>query len=216
MTDAANTALLTAGASLVAALISGGIALWNSGRTNANTLKIESLKGAVDKDLEKLKAKLTHGQIVSSTQWNAEFASYQAIWKGMVAVRTLATKIVLREDELVGLGLPTEYLASAGRVEIRKQLIQKLAEASKSLLLAIHNSAPFYPGPIRQAANETHKAAKALFDWQMRALGQLIAEDEQFAKENKTLLHAIIKGVDGVESLIRDRLAAVEVVNSIT
>ena len=67
MTDAANTALLTAGASLVAALISGGIALWNSGRTNANTLKIESLKGAVDKDLEKLKAKLTHGQIVSST-----------------------------------------------------------------------------------------------------------------------------------------------------
>jgi esterase/lipase superfamily enzyme len=36
------------------------------------------------------------GQVVSSTQWNAEFASYQAIWKGMEAVRTLADKLVLR------------------------------------------------------------------------------------------------------------------------
>ena len=150
-----------------------------------------------------------------STQWNAEFKSYQDIWKGMVAIRTLAMKIVLREDELVGLGLPIEYLASAGRTEIRKELIQKFVEATKALLLAIHESAPFYPEPIRQAANNTHQAAKALFDWQMRALGQFVAEDDQFAKESKVLLLAIVEGVDSVESLIRDRLADVEVVGGV-
>jgi hypothetical protein len=133
----------------------------------------------------------------------------------MVAIRTLAMKIVLREDELVGLGLPIEYLASAGRAEIRKELIQKFVEASKDLLLAIHDSAPFYPSPIRQAANDTHKATKALFDLQMRALGQFVAEDDQFAKESKILLQAIIEGVDCVESLIRDRLADVEVVGGV-
>src|ERR1035441_4502696 len=70
-----------------------------------------------------------------STQWNAEFKSYQDIWKGMVAIRTLAMKIVLREDELVGLGLPIEYLASAGRAEIRKELIQKFVERRRTCFL---------------------------------------------------------------------------------
>jgi hypothetical protein len=211
MTDAATGALITAAASLIVAVLSGGIAVWSNNRTRANSLEIQKLRGAVDSDLEKLKARLSHGQIVSSTQWNAEFKSYQDIWKGMVASRTLAMKIVLREDELVALGLPVEYLASTGRAEFRKELIQKFAEAMKGLLLAIHDSAPFYPEPIRQAANNTHQAAKALFGWQMRALGQFVAEDEQFAKQSRTLLLAIVEGVDSVESLIRDRLADVEV-----
>jgi len=212
MTDATTGALITAGTSLIVALASGGFVLWNSNRTTENSLEIQRLRGTVDGDLEKLRARLSHGQTISSTQWNAEFKSYQDIWKAMVAIRTQAMKIVLREDELVGLGLPSEYLASAGRVEIRKGLIQTFVEASKSLLVAIHVNAPFYPKQIREAANNTHQAAKALFDKQLGALAQFVDEDEQFARESKLLLQAIVEGVDLVESLIRDRLAAVEVV----
>jgi hypothetical protein len=147
MTDTATAALIAAGASLIVALSSGAITLRNGSKTNANSLQIQELKGAVDRDLERLKAKLSHGQIVSSTQWSAEFSSYQAIWKGIVAVRTLATKIVLREAELTDLGLPGDYLASTDRVEIRKALIHRFVEAAQGLLLAVHDNAPFYPAP---------------------------------------------------------------------
>ena len=211
MTDSATGTLITAGASLIVAILSVGFAFWSNKKTAANTVELEKLKGTVNSDLEKLRAKLSHGQIVSSTQWNAEFKAYQDIWKGMVAIRTLAMKLVLREDELISLGLPIEYLASPGRVELRKDLVQKFVKTSTGLLLAIQESAPFYPEPIRQAANDTHGATKRLFDCQMRALGQLVAEDDEFAKENMVLLKAISEGVDQVESLIRERLADVEV-----
>jgi hypothetical protein len=74
-------------ASLIVALLSGAITLRNGSKTYENSLGIQDLKGAVDRDLERLRAKLSHGQIVSSTQWNAEFSSYQAIWKGMASAR---------------------------------------------------------------------------------------------------------------------------------
>jgi len=218
MADNSTAALIAAGGSFIVAVLSGSIALWNRSRTNANSLDVQNLKGMIDEDLEKLKAKLSHGRIVSSTQWNTEFASYQAIWKGMVAVRTLAQKIVLRESELVDLGLPSEYLASVERVEIRKKLIQNLVDASQSLLLAVHDNAPFYPAPIREVANSTQQAAKQLIDKHLTALTHLLVgedvQNQQFTSEDKTLLLAIVEGVDRVESLIRDRLAAVEVVNS--
>jgi hypothetical protein len=220
MTATVTVALITAGASLIVALLSGAFALWNSSKTNANSLEIQNLKGAVDKDLERLKAKLSHGQIVSSTQWNAEFTSYQAIWKGMVAVRTLATKIILREDELIDLGLPSQYLARADRAAIRKELIQKFVEAAQGLLMAIHDNAPFYPASIRKAANDAHGAARDLIDKHLAAFTHLVkgvdvTKNEQFISESKAFLREIIEGVDHVESLIRDRLAAVEVVNSV-
>ena len=220
MTDTETAALIAAGASLIVASLSGAIALWSSSKSSANSLAIQNLKGAVDRDLERLKAKLSHGQIVSSTQWNAEFTSYQAIWKGMVAVRTLATKIVLREGELIDLGLPSEYLASADRLEIRKDLIQKFVKALQDLLLAVHDNAPFYPEPIRGAANDTHRAAIDLVDKNLAALthfvkGVDVIKDEQFTTDCKVLLRVIMEGVDRVESLIRGRLAAVEVVNSV-
>jgi hypothetical protein len=206
--------------SLIVALLSGAIALRNGSKTNENSLEIQDLKGAVDRDLERLKAKLSHGQIVSSTQWNAEFSSYQAIWKGMVAVRTLADKVVLRELELIELGLPSGYLASTDRVEIRKALITKFVEAAQDLLLAVNDNAPFYPAPIRKAANDTHRAAKDLIDKHLTALthfakGVDVTRGEPFIGESKAVLRTIIEGVDLVESLIRDRLAAVEVVNSV-
>jgi hypothetical protein len=136
MTDTATGALIAAGASLIVVLLSGAITLRNRSKTNENSLGIQDLKGAVDRDLERLRAKLSHGQIVNSTQWNAEFSSYQAIWKGMVAVRTLATKIVLREDELIELGLPSDYLASGDRVTIRKALVSKFVEAARFALVS--------------------------------------------------------------------------------
>ena len=219
MADNSTVALIAAGGSLIVAVLSGLIALWNGNKTNANSLDIQNLKGVIDEDLEKLKAKLSHGQIVSSTQWNAEFASYQAIWKGMVAVRTLAQKVVLRESELMDLGLSDEYLASVDRVGIRQKLLQNFVDASQGLLLAVHDNAPFYPAPIREAANGTQEAAKQLIDKHLTALTHLVngrdVQNQQFNAENEALLLAIVEGVDRVESLIRDRLAAVEVVNSV-
>ena len=220
MTETAIAALTTAGASLIVAFVSSGIALWNRSKTNENSLEIQELKSAVDRDLERLKAKLSHGQMVSSTQWTAEFNSYQAIWKGMVAIRTLANKIVHRESELIEHGVPDGYLTSPKRIEIRKDLISKFVKAGQDLLLAIHDNAPFYPAAIRNAADNTHRAAKGLMDKQLNALARLIegvdiTMCEQFTAESESIRRTIIEGVDLVESLIRDRLAAVEVVNSI-
>lgn len=219
MLDTAAAALFTASGSLIVAVISGGISLWNRRRTNENSTGIESLRGAIGRDLERLKAKLTHGQLVSSTQWNAEFTAYQAIWKGMVEVRTLAQKIVLRENELVKLGVHAEYLASSARVDIKKGLLEKLVNAGKDLLIAIHDNAPFYPSPIREVANHTHQKVTDLLDQQMSAFVQLnngvdVSTDPKFIAESRDLMLAIIEGTDRVESLIRDRLAAVRVVNT--
>jgi hypothetical protein len=220
MTDTATGALITAAASLAVALASGGIALWNGRKTAENSIDIASLNGSVNKDLEKLKAKLSHGQLVNSTQWNAEFSGYQAIWKEMCAVRTIAWKLVRRESELIDLGLPVNYLASADRVEIRKKLYTQFIDAAGTLLLAIHNNAPFYPAQIREAANNTHVAAVGLINRHLSAFSHLtetgidITVDAAFRAENETPLRAIIEGVDGVENLIRKRLSEVQVVNS--
>jgi hypothetical protein len=137
----------------------------------------------------------------------------------MVAVRTLAQKVVLRESELMDLGLSDEYLASVDRVGIRQKLLQNFVDASQGLLLAVHDNAPFYPAPIREAANGTQEAAKQLIDKHLTALTHLVngrdVQNQQFNAENEALLLGIVEGVDRVESLIRDRLAAVEVVNSV-
>lgn len=62
-------------------------------------------------------------------------------------------------------------------------------------------------------------AAKHLLDKHLTALTHLVkgidVQNQQFTAENKDLLMAIVEGVDRVESQIRDRLAAVEVVNSV-
>jgi len=221
MTDKSTEALITAGVAVIVAISSGAIALRNQNKTDQNSLDIQELKGAVDRDLERLKAKLSHGQIISSTQWNAEFSSYQAIWKWMVAIRTETNKIVFREDELLKLGLPPEFLASPQRVEIRKEMISKFVNAASSLLLAIHENAPFYPAPIREEANKAHEAVRELIDIHLAALGSYSADgtnritNEQFVADTKRLLRIIFEGVDLVENLIRERLASVEVTNTV-
>jgi hypothetical protein len=45
-------------------------------------------------------------------------------------------KIVLREDELIELGLPSDYLASGDRVTIRKALVSKFVEAARFALVS--------------------------------------------------------------------------------
>jgi hypothetical protein len=205
MTDSLTVAIVSGGAPSVVALVSAAVALWSLSKASASS-----------KEIELLKAKLSHGQVIRSTQWNAEFTSYQAIWK---SIRTLAMKLVRRESELIMQGLPDGYFSSPTRMEIRKDLIEKLAKASRDLLEATHKNAPFYPASIRESANDAHVAAKNLFDKQMAALTHLlkgadITRDEQFTRGNEELLSALVKHVDHLESLIRERLAVIEIVNS--
>jgi hypothetical protein len=218
MTDA-TAAWITAGASFIVALTAGGFSWWNVSKTNKNSFDIQDLKGAVDRDLERLRAKLSHGQVVSSTQWNAEFSAYQAIWKAMAVVRAQATKIVFREIEMTAIGIPDSYLSHPDRVNIRRELLSKFTNAAQDLLWAIHDNAPFYPATIRKEANDTHSAAKGLIDKHLTALtsftkGVDVTKNVDFLSESKTLLLKIVAGSDLVESLIRDRLAAIQVVNS--
>jgi|SRR5260370_1189419 hypothetical protein len=65
---------------VIAALVSGFFTRRNTEETQRNALKLEQFKQDLSHDVEQLKAKLGHGQIVSSTQWNAEFDA-QALHK---------------------------------------------------------------------------------------------------------------------------------------
>jgi hypothetical protein len=57
---------------------------------------------------------------------------------------------------------------------------------------------------------------RAMGNWRRLSAGEPdVNKGEGFGTESKVLLRAIIEGVDLVQSLIRDRLAAVEVVNSV-
>jgi hypothetical protein len=218
MTDPVAVALITAIASLIVALIAGGIALWNRRRTDKNIDDVQTMKGAMDRELERLRAKLSHGQNVSATQWSAEFAAYQAIWRGIVEVRPVADKLVNREGELQQIGLPEEYLEKEVRLELRKDLTRQLVTAAKGLLSAIHDNAPFYLAPIRDAANEAHKAAIQLVTKNLGAIteamkGNNVIQAQEFYLESRAILLQLIGEVDKVESLIRERLVAVQVVN---
>lgn len=218
MTDAVTVALITAVVSLIVALTSGGVGVWNRRRTDQNVDDIQSLKGAIDRDLERLRAKLAHGQTVSATQWSAEFAAYQAIWKGMVDVRPIADKLVNRESELHQIGMPEEYFSSPQRLEQRKKLTQQLVEASTGLLSAIHDNAPFYPALIRESANEAQRTAvrlvhKSLSAFTEATLSNNVAQTQDYRLECAAILVQLFREIDKVESLIRERLAAVQVMN---
>ena len=220
MTDSVNTALITSGISLIVALTSGGITLWNRRKTDRNASDLQSVSGAISRDLERLRAKLAHGQNVSATQWSAEFAAYQAIWKGIVDVRPLADKLVNREGDLDKVGVPEAYLNSNSRLKHRQDLTQQLVVAAKALLSAIHDNAPFYPAPIRAAANEAHRTVIRIVGANLSAItkamqGSDATRTEDFYLESVEILRQLFEEIDKLESLIRERLAAVQVVNPI-
>lgn len=66
LTPAITVALVAAFASLAVALIGGGIAVFNTLRTNDNQLDVEAFKADISRDLEHVKAELSHGQLISS------------------------------------------------------------------------------------------------------------------------------------------------------
>jgi hypothetical protein len=61
-------ALLTAIGAVIVAAIAGAVALLSNSRSNRNSADIQEYKSATDRDLERLKTKLAHGQLISSTQ----------------------------------------------------------------------------------------------------------------------------------------------------
>jgi hypothetical protein len=223
MTDAATAAFITAGASLIVALIAGGIALWNSSKVNDNAVVIQDVKSGIDRDLERLKAKLEHGQLINSTQWNAEFNAYQTLWKSIVPVRSGALKIVTRESELPVLGLEAGDVSEEVRIANLKRILEQYIESSKKCMLAINENAPFYAADIHKKANEVHGLAHVVLNTNLallvaRTKGKSLPADQAIVaeEERRKELRALMSGVDSIEEMIRKRLNEVQVLNLVT
>jgi hypothetical protein len=211
-------ALITAAASLVTSLVAGGIALWSNNKSNHNAIDIQNVQSGVDRDLERLKAKLGHGQVISSTQWNAEFNAYQALWKSIVPVRTLAHKIVSREGELPAIGIEPGDVSEEVKIENVKNLLHQYATKSSACVAAINEHAPFYAADIRKKANEVHALAHQIFQTNIalavaRQKGQSSPTDTE-AKRQKEL-HDLMAGTDTLEDMIRKRMSDVQVFNPV-
>lgn len=194
---------------VIAAIVSGIFGLINVHFTSKNTTAIEQLK-----------ARLGHGQVVSSTQWNAEFNAYQTLWKSMVPLRGIAHKVVMRESELAELGLEAGDVAEADKIENRKKLLQKYVTALTDCMHAINEHAPFYDADIRKASNDVHSLASVIRKREMSALIEQQKNQhptkEQATdrdKENREALSKLMAGIDNIEDLIRKRLGAVQVVS---
>jgi len=156
MSDASSaaaiaTTLITAGASLAVGLIAAGFAVWNASKTNKNSFDIQDFKSATDRDLERLKAKLEHGQLISSTQWNVEFTAYQAIWQALVTVRNDTMDVATYEQQLETLDL-LAIMPDAMKLESLKDKAKSLDASLTQLSYAVQNNAPFYPPNIRTTA----------------------------------------------------------------
>jgi hypothetical protein len=223
MTDALTASLITAGASLIVALVAGGLTLRNGSKANKNERDIQEVKSGIDRDLERLKAKLEHGQLISSTQWNAEFNAYQALWKSMVPVRTVAHKIVTRESELPVIGLEAGDVSEETKIANIKRLFEQYIEASKQCMLAINEHAPFYAADIRKKANEVHGLAHVVLQANLAVLvarmkGKSLPTDQTIIaeEERRKELTALMSGVDSIEEMIRKRLSEVQVLNLVT
>jgi hypothetical protein len=223
MSDGLAASLITAGASLVVALGAGGLGLWNVSKASKSALDIQDFKSGIDRDLERLKAMLEHGQLISSTQWNAEFNAYQVLWKSIYPVRALATKLVSIDGELTEIGI---VKGDFSEVEMEKRifdLLQKYASALTECVTTINEHAPFYLADIRQSANEMHafgnrihKTHSAAFvarqKKQMTYSEQVRAAQLEYLQE----LLTYVKSVERVEELIRTRMASVQVLNLVT
>jgi hypothetical protein len=223
MSDASSaaaiiTALITAGASLAVALIAGGFAVWNANKTNKNSFDIQDFKSATDRDLERLKAKLEHGQLISSTQWNVEFTAYQAIWQALVTVRNDTMDIATYEQHLETLDL-LAIVPDAMKLESVKDKAKSLDASLTQLSNAVQNNAPFYPPYIRTTAIKVinplrglatgllafavaHKTGKAWDEEQLTAWRSL---------RNQEITTALTE-TETLEIAIRERLNTVRVI----
>ena len=75
---------------LVISSIAAIISIWDRYKSSRDVQKLQDKINAGNKETEELKARLSQTQIINSTQWNAEFSSYQEIWKSIVPLRTIA------------------------------------------------------------------------------------------------------------------------------
>src|SRR5258708_3080781 len=104
-TTLAIVGIVASFSAVIAALISGIFVLVNSRITNKKTTDIEKLKSELRGEREGLEGRLGHGQVVSTTQWNAEFSAYQTLWKSMVQVRSMTTMFATIDNDLSDMGL---------------------------------------------------------------------------------------------------------------
>jgi len=211
------TLIVTAATALAVALITGVFTILNSRKANKTALDVEDFKSAVLSDLERLRAKLAHEQIVNTTQWNAEFAAYQGLWKGLVAVRLQVANSLVKESELAVISAPDEIF-SRGQVAARMEgLAKSLYAAIQHSVSVVNDNAPFYPSEIRKRANKIIDAATDIWKKQVEALfayskGQDLMQQSEFWATLAIAGEQAITEVDNVEELIRQRLASLKVI----
>ena len=201
-------------------MIAAIVAVSSNTKSNRNAADIQEYKSATDRDLERLKAKLGHGQLISSTQWNAEFSAYQKLWKSMVPLRVLARKVVLRESELAELGLEAGNVSKEDTVQNRKKLLFRFITALNECLEVTNENAPFYDAKIREVANDAHVLAS---DIRKSEMSVLVAQQnnhsstkEEAARrdlENRRTLDKLKEKSNQMEGMIRKILADVQVIS---
>jgi hypothetical protein len=212
MSDALITAWIIAGASFFGVVITGVFTWRNGSKANKNAGDIEELKGAVNRDLERLKAELSHGQTVSSTQWNVEFAAYQAIWQSLVSVRNHTVEIATYEQSMESLNL----LAHVDTVESVYKQAKSLDAALITFASAVHDNAPFYPQHTRHTAvkvlNQLRSLVTGLLSFVIaHRSGEIWSEEKMIpwrTLRNKEIEVALIE-IESVETAIRERLGSV-------
>jgi hypothetical protein len=216
MTDASTASLITAGASLIVALVAGGLTLRNGSKANKNAFDIQDLKGAVDRDLERLKAKLSHGQAVSSTQWNVEFTAYQAIWQSLVSVRNQTVEIATYEKSMEMLNL-LSHLDADARLKSLYERTKSLDAALATFARAVQDNAPFYPQNTRHTAivvlNQLRSLVEGLLSFVVaHGIDKEFWTDEQlipWRKLRNQEIEVALTEIESVEMAIRERLGSV-------
>jgi hypothetical protein len=204
------SALVASHTAIIVACISAAVAVLSSIASVASALRTTKLKGEVDIKLEGLKADLGHKQLISSSQWAAEFDSYKELWKAVVPVRTIAHKLVNRNKELASMGITEENLTP----QAVQKLVWEFPLVIRAATFAINENAPFYPIDIRKKANEIPAISGELL---IVILAEDVAKRENAASpagENtkRNHLQALMTVIDQLESLIRNRLEEVKII----
>jgi hypothetical protein len=188
-------AFITAFGPWVVALTATGFGIWN-------TLKL--------RELERLKTQLGHGQLISSTQWNAEFNAYQSLWKSLVPLRASIYKLTRREDELAKIGVDRIDLNPQISLETRQALLGRIAKMLSDSMLAINEHAPFYPADIRAMANDAQSMAHGIYSKHVAAVVSELKKLPEIINTEQEL-QTFSQTIDNLEELIRARMAVVRV-----
>jgi hypothetical protein len=216
MSGSLIVALIAAGVSVLGVVINGAVNWGNANKANKNAADIEELKGAVNRDLERLKAELAHGQAVSSTQWDAEFDAYQAIWQSLVCVRNQTLEIATFEQSMTTLKLFARMDADA-RLKSLYERTKSLDAALTTFSKAVNGNAPFYPQHTRRTAVLVINQLRSLVEGLLTFVGAHGMDKEFWTDEQlipwRTLrdqeIETALKEIDNVETAIRDRLGSV-------